>query len=311
MNATLAPAETDLLEAALDNAGRGFHVFPLHPGTKVPVITHWEDNATRDVDRIRRWWRRWPTDNVAAACQPSGLHVLDLDTRGGHPCSRPPSLDLDGRDVLVQLAAQTGQPLPIPTYTVQTPSQGLHLYYRAPRTPLLRNTIGRLGRHIDSRGSGGYVVAAGSKLPYGSYRLLDDRTPIPLPGWLTGLLAPPPAPHPPRIGIAVHHRDAYVEAAVSNQCARIRHARTGTRHREVLLAANSLGRLVGAGLLDYLHAETALLDAAGVHVGIDDFTAEEARRTITDGLIYAAQRTHPPPGGHNETENCDAADDRR
>ncbi|MFI6041909.1 bifunctional DNA primase/polymerase [Nocardia sp. NPDC051321] len=289
MNTAVTLSETALLDAAIDNAGRGFHIFPLHPGTKVPVIEHWQDKATRDLDRIRRWWRRWPSDNVAAACLPSGLHVLDLDTRHGHRSSPRPSLDPDGRDALAKLAAQHHQPLPIPTYTVQTPSTGLHLYYRAPPTPVLRNTIARLGPHIDSRGSGGYVVAAGSVLPHGTYQLLDDRPPISLPSWLTELLAPPPAAHPPQTGIAVHHPDAYIQAAVSNQCARIRNARTGTRHREVLLAANSLGRLVGAGLLGYIHAETALLDATAVHVGVDDFTAAEAHRTIADGLTYAAR----------------------
>ncbi|MFF3228889.1 bifunctional DNA primase/polymerase [Nocardia suismassiliense] len=173
----------------------------------------------------------------------------------------------------------------------------MHLYYRAPRTPLLRNTIARLGSHIDSRGSGGYVVAAGSVLPHGSYRILDDRPPIPLPSWLIELLAPPPPPAPPHTGAPVQHRDAYVQAAITNQCARIRHARSGTRHRAVLLAANSLGRLVGAGLLDYAHADTALLDAATVHIGVDDFTAEEARRTITDGLTYAAHQSPPTASG--------------
>ncbi|MFQ6398042.1 bifunctional DNA primase/polymerase [Nocardia sp. KC 131] len=56
----------------------------------------------------------------------------------------------------------------------------MHLYYRAPRKRLLRNTIGRLGWRIDSRGSGGYIVAAQSELPHGSYRVADEHAPIPL-----------------------------------------------------------------------------------------------------------------------------------
>ncbi len=281
--------ELDLRDTAIHHAERGFHVFPLHPGTKVPVIKRWEDNATPDTDRISRWWRRRPTDNIAVSCGPSRLHVLDLDTSDHQTAPQPGRHARDGRDVLADLASRAGQPVPVPTFAVATPSAGLHLYYQAPPTPVLRNTIARLGWRIDSRGTGGYVVAAGSVLPHGRYRLLDDRTPIPLPGWLTDLLAPPPPPDPPT-GTQVHHHDAYVEAAITNQCARIRHAHTGTRHRAVLLAANSLGRLVGTGLLDYTHAETGLLDAAQVHVGVDGFTAAEAHRTITDGLTYATQR---------------------
>ncbi|WP_327097149.1 hypothetical protein OIE68_46060 [Nocardia vinacea] len=95
---------------------------------------------------------------------------------------------------------------------------------------------------------------------------------------------------PPQL-TGIGHRDAYVAAALSNQTARVRAARIGSRHRAVLLAANSLGRLVGAGLLDYDHAYAVLLDAAQIHVGVEDFTDTEAQRTISDGLTYAANRT--------------------
>ncbi|WP_406238462.1 bifunctional DNA primase/polymerase [Nocardia sp. NBC_01009] len=173
----------------------------------------------------------------------------------------------------------------------------MHLYYRTPRKPPLRNTIARLGWRIDSRGSGGYVVAAQSELPHGIYRVADEHAPIPLPRWLTQMLAPPPSPLIPRRFTPISHPDAYIETALSNQSARVRAARTGTRHRAVLLAANSLGRLVGAGLLDHDHAHTVLLSAAQIHVGVDGFTQAEADRTISDGLTYAAHRTAPASTG--------------
>lgn len=290
MNTTVAPPTRLLLDIALDHAGRGFRIFPLHPATKVPAIKHWEADATGDLARIRRWWLRWPADNIAIACGPSDLHVLDLDTSHGQPPPAPWPHARDGRDVLAQLAAQADQPIPIPTYAVATPSGGTHLYYRAPRKPPLRNTIGRLGWRVDSRGAGGYIVAAGSALPHGTYQLIDDTEPIPLPEWLTRLLAPRPSPIT-RAFTPLSHPDAYIEAALSNQSTRIRAATTGTRHRAVLLAANSLGRLVGAALLDHDHAHAVLLDAAQIHVGVDGFTEAEAQRTITDGLTYAAART--------------------
>ncbi|MFI9504195.1 bifunctional DNA primase/polymerase [Nocardia sp. NPDC052566] len=281
-----------MLDQALDHAARGFHVFPLKPMSKIPAIKGWEAAATREPTRVRSWWLARPGDNIAIACGPSGLHVLDLDTgRGASPPSRWAHAR-DGRDALALLAAEADQPIPVPTYTVSTPSAGgLHLYYRAPRKPPLRNTIARLGWRIDTRGRGGYVVAAGSTLPTGGYRLLDDGTPIPLPEWLIQLLAAPPVPAAHQALAAITHPDAYVEAALTNQSVRVRAARTGTRHHAVLLAANSLGRLVGAGLLDHDHAFAVLLDAARVHCGIDEFTADEAERTITDGLTWAAART--------------------
>ncbi|MEV0027840.1 bifunctional DNA primase/polymerase [Nocardia sp. NPDC050793] len=181
-----------------------------------------------------------------------------------------------------------------PNFLPQITSSGMHLHYRAPSKPPLRNTIERLGWRIDSRGEGGYVVAAGSHLDHGTYQLLDDREPITLPHWLIPLLTPPPPPPAPSAAaVSIAHPDAYVHAALLNQANRIRTARTGTRHRAVLLAANSLGRLVGAGLLDHEHAHTVLFEASRIHVGVDDFTEAEAVRTITDGLTYAAARTAP------------------
>lgn len=178
------------------------------------------------------------------------------------------------------------------TFLLRITSGGVHLYYRAPRTAALRNTIARLGWRIDSRGHGGYVVAAGSQLAQGPYRCLDNRAPIPLPQWLTDLLNPA-APLPvPRTGPVICHPDAYVRAALVNQSARVRAAYPGIRHRTLLSAANSLGRLVGTGLLDHAQAHAVLGDAARIHVGVEGFTAAEADRTITDGLTYAATRTH-------------------
>ncbi|WP_433194405.1 bifunctional DNA primase/polymerase [Nocardia sp. CA-107356] len=281
---------------AIHSAARGFHVFPLHPGSKAPAIENWKNAATVDPARIRSWWLRWPERNIGIACGPSRLHVLDLDTSHDQPPPARWAGARDGRDVLTRLAAEAGHPVPVPTFAVATPSGGMHLYYRPPPTPLLRNTIARLGWRIDSRGIGGYVVGPGSALPSGRYRVLDDRDPIPLPRWLAELLAPPPPPLLP-VGSAaqITHPDVYIAAALRNQADRIRFARTGTRHRAVLLAANSLGRLVGQGLLDRDHAYRVLADAAAQHVGVDGFTDTEAARTIGDGLTYAATHTSRSP----------------
>ncbi|MFI6958616.1 bifunctional DNA primase/polymerase [Nocardia sp. NPDC050408] len=86
MTTPLAPAGPDLLTAALDHAERGFHIFPLHPATKLPAIKRWEDNATRDLARIRRWWRRWPADNLLTGLTDDtpAWNVTSLQT----PCTR-------------------------------------------------------------------------------------------------------------------------------------------------------------------------------------------------------------------------------
>jgi hypothetical protein len=153
--ATCVPA---LVEAALKHAVRGWFVFPLNPGSKRPraQLVGWEHQATTDTGRITRWWDRHPADNVAIACGPSGLVVVDLDVAkpgepppvewrgctGGLDVFRQLTLRHRGREVARsrqmsspgELGA-TGRVLPTlcaNTWTVATPSGGRHLYFRAP-----------------------------------------------------------------------------------------------------------------------------------------------------------------------------------
>ncbi len=85
----------DTLTAALGAAARGWHVFPLRPGSKRPAghaedgcpgtgrcaggHRTWEQRATTDPDKIRAAWTQAPY-GIGIATGPSGLCVLDLDT---------------------------------------------------------------------------------------------------------------------------------------------------------------------------------------------------------------------------------------
>src|SRR5260370_1982327 len=115
----------------------------------------------------------------------------------------------DGGDVLTVLAEWAGQLWPV-TYTVKTPTGGLHLYYTAPDGPEIRNSVGKIGPLIDVRGGGGYVLAAGSGLDERAYpgnprcpepvtgrppyHPTRDSAPAPPP---PSLPTPPPTPPPP------------------------------------------------------------------------------------------------------------------
>ena len=91
-----------------------------------------------DPERVGRYW---PSDhhNVGIACGPSQLVVVDLDTHGAPARGLAPLPGVhDGRDVLAQLAEWAGQPWPV-TYTVTTPTGGLHLYFTAPEGTGIRN----------------------------------------------------------------------------------------------------------------------------------------------------------------------------
>ncbi|SFO35878.1 Bifunctional DNA primase/polymerase, N-terminal [Pseudonocardia ammonioxydans] len=49
-------------QRALEAAAAGLYVFPLHPGTKnMPAVKDWENEATRDPEKIMQWWASGPT----------------------------------------------------------------------------------------------------------------------------------------------------------------------------------------------------------------------------------------------------------
>ena len=108
---------------------------------------------------------------------------------------RPPTGDLpgvrDGQDVLAVLADRHGEPAPGDTFTVATPSGGLHLYYRAPADErAAQHRRARSGWKVDTRAHGGYVVAPGSSWTAAPTTYLSTQDPAPLPAWLLDAAAP-------------------------------------------------------------------------------------------------------------------------
>jgi hypothetical protein len=280
--------DRSLLKAAFDAADRGWSVFPLAPGGKIPVIRGWAEQASTDRRQIFRWWVKNLQMNVGIAAGKSGLLVVDLDQAGGDvPPARFAGAG-NGRDALAILAAEAGAEMPTNTYTVATPG-GSHLYFRAPEGLAWRNTVGTLGWKIDTRCHGGYVVGAGSKRPEGSYQLTHSGPVAELPGWLLAALTPPPVAEHDPMRLPAGRASAYVRAVVEGEAYDVATARPGTRHRSLLKAARTLGRLVGGGELGENDAREALLDAARGHLGVDGFTGEELTRTVDDGIAYGMQ----------------------
>lgn len=128
------------------------------------------------------------TDNVGFRTgRGSGIGVLDLDTDKGRI-----SVDV----ALEEVRAVLGE-LPA-TYTVRTPTGGLHLHFRLPEGDFtFRSTVRQIGPHVDTRGDSGLVVykgrgvanpeiAPGRLTPIGERRLatydvIDPTPPVPLP----------------------------------------------------------------------------------------------------------------------------------
>jgi hypothetical protein len=305
----------DLLTAALDAATRGWHVFPLRPGSKVPALHRvdrcprqgacaaghvgWEQRATTDHDRIRSAWNAGRF-NIGIATGPSGLVVIDLDVPKPGDDPRPPEWDLpgvyEGQDVLAVVADHAGQPYPGDTLTITTPSGGLHLYYAAPAGVELRNTGGDRGRglgwKVDTRAHGGYILAPGSIIDGRCYAYLHDQDPAPLPGWLTNRLTPAPLPttSDQPVRVPTGRRDRYVDAAVRLECAKVHNAGKGERNATLFAAAVALGQLVAGGALSEQDHERELLTAAGRHLAVGAYSEHQARATIRSGLDKGRNR---------------------
>ena len=168
--------ENPALAAALEYAGRGFAVFPL--AGKVPRTPNGLKDASADPAQLAEWWTAWPDAGVAVRTgAPSGLIVLDVDPGHG------------GADSLAELEAEHGA-LP-ETVRCETGGGGEHYYFAHPGGEI-RNTAGKLGDGLDTRGDGGYVVAPPSPHPLGGRYAWDtppDEAEIAeAPAWLLAAL---------------------------------------------------------------------------------------------------------------------------
>jgi hypothetical protein len=284
---------TNLRAWALHFAARGWRVFPIAPGAKKPpVIDRWETRASTDPDQIHHWWHHIP-HTIGIATGPSGLVVVDLDTRKpGQPApARWATLGIGSGVGVLRMLARQHRTTVTPTYAVTTPSGGWHLYYTAPAATALRNTHDVIGWKIDTRAHGGYVVAPGSPVPPDGYQLTDDRYPAELPSWLHQALTPKPptALSAPAQTVATDP-SGYTAAAVRGETERVRTAQPGQHNAVLCRAAYALGQLAGAGLLDYASARSELTTAAGALIGAHcDCTPAEVARVITAGLAAGAR----------------------
>jgi Bifunctional DNA primase/polymerase, N-terminal len=280
-------------EYAMDLALQGFAVFPLHPGTKAPLGKYWEQAASTDPRRIARWWTTNPHANIAIACGPSNLLVIDLDA------AKQPGQTHHGQQTLTTLAA--GREIPR-TFTVTSARDGRHLYYRQPDGLTLRNTTGSktsgLGPLIDTRGYGGYIVAPGSTFTGRTYRIERDAPVAPLPPWIAAELenrrsSIPPATEaaPPATAISDRLRTAYGTAALRHAADSVASAPEGTRNHTLNREAFRLGRLVGGGILNHDDATTTLRDAAR-RAGLEP---RETNNTITSGLTAGIRQPRSVP----------------
>lgn len=293
-----APVSDTPLQVARDYITHGVSVFPCHestveefdPGTgeflerveKSPRTPNGLKGASRSERIIGIWFGdRYPSALVGVPTgEPLGAWVLDLDRHG----------DKDGHVWLAEMEALHG-PLP-DTARARTAGNGTHIFFED--EPGMRNRA-EIAEGVDTRATGGYIIAPGSVMGDGRrYEWIDaDGKPYqpvgmphfaPAPAWLLDLLKAKPAPEytgtytPPE-----GDHDKYVEAAIRGEMDALVATRAG-RNQAINQAAFSLGTLVGAGVLSRSDAEAHIMAAAHANGYVAKDGERVARQTMKSGM---------------------------
>lgn len=174
------------LDQALSLAGKGFHIFPLVPNSKLPLIEDFPNQATRDPEKIKKWW----LDPVMGFEQPlnigisttkfgdaEALVVIDVDNKGVKK----------GDDEIFTLEME-GKEVPA-TFEQVTPTNGRHLVYRH-KEPL-KQGVNVLANGLDIRSRGGYIVGSGSIIDGREYKAREFKLEA-APTWLVEKLGRAP-----------------------------------------------------------------------------------------------------------------------
>ena len=144
------------LELALYLADQGLPVHPRKSNNKGPVTRHGHLDSTTDEAEIIAWWIRWPTALFAIPTGfLTGLPVLDLDGPNGRRWLE---------EFLAHLRCSVADLTP---YLVETPRNGLHLYFPLRPGERIASRAGDIAEDVDVRGDGGCIIAAGNRLPDG------------------------------------------------------------------------------------------------------------------------------------------------
>lgn len=253
---------------------------------KQPAVSSWSQfQKTRPApEQVAGWARQGLGVGIVTGAL-SGIVVLDLDSAAA-----------------ISEAETRGLPR---TPSVET-NKGRHYYFRHPGHEVRNRT--RIFAGADIRGDGGYVVAPGTIHPGGTIYAWgappDDETPIAeMPDWLRALLTEQPKPKPePNTSDSIN---AYVDAAIDGELAKLRKAPPGQRNDALNRAAFALGQFSHHPAAGHVRG---LLEATARAIGLDE---AEIPATINSG--WSEGQKHPreiPPGRTHEGKGDQAKGER-
>jgi putative DNA primase/helicase len=183
-----------MLDSALSYAALGFHIFPCcwptatgscgcgrnHKGRdigKVPLTPKGFYDGTNDIERINKWWIKWPNANIG--WWPTGHIVLDEDNKK----------DNNGAESIAKLQQEYG-PLPATLINLSGSHLGHHYIFKNSNDKEIGN-VNMTKRYpgIDIRADKGYILLPPSLHITGwRYEVQDDLPIVDAPTWLVTLL---------------------------------------------------------------------------------------------------------------------------
>lgn len=187
----------DTLSLALELGRQGYHVFPLIENGRLPAIGAWQHQASNKSDDIRRMWTKRTYDPVnqvhRETIRPYNIGICTSRFGDGDECLVGVDVDVkngkDGPLSLQMLDFEYGTPGWLDTRRHRSASGGQHYLYRSPSPTA--NTQSKIGKNIDTRGVGGFLVAPGSIIDGRAYEVEDAQPPALAPKWLVDAIGKP------------------------------------------------------------------------------------------------------------------------
>jgi hypothetical protein len=237
-----------LLAHALHLAAQSVPVFPCKAADKTPLTPNGFYDAATDAAQIKRWWTRRPDALIGV---PAGMKFVVIDVDLQHHEAQ----DWYGRANL-------------PTTRIHlTRSGGRHIFFQ-PHAGV-RNSQSKIWPHVDSRGSGGYIIW----WPACGLDVLDPDALARIPDWIVRRLNPPRADLP--IITSEPCSSTLKDYKLRGILRTIISSQEGTRNARTFWAACRLAEMVRDNTISYDMAERLAVDAA-IHVGL---SRSEATRT--------------------------------
>jgi len=217
-------------------------------------------DATTDPELIAKWWGWWPQAQIGMPTD--GYVIVDVDAGEGKV----------GFESLAALEAEHGK---LPETLVQTtPRGGKHYLFKAPEGTTVKNNQSVLGKDIDVRGQGGYIVLAPSMgANGGSYEWATDPASTPIaeaPSWIV---------EKPELSDDASAAASDGDAALDGILAKMRSTKEGKRNDTLFKLSKKVVKLYGSGVLPASAIEDLFRAAAETGLSTD-----EIQRTFQSAL---------------------------